>query len=351
MIGLSRFIPFQARARKAVRGPLTLEEDAEEVITVCLREVSPAPPDFMLEGDRQKVVAAQSESSLEREWKRVAGGPMQHGATRRYLFRNVLATPYGFYTPRAGHNRARAIRLRELLTARIEHREKGYFALPNIGMTYFGHWLRDGLPATLLCRDDEELFLPVYAAWPHTRQYVDALGIDRIEADYVLFDQMSFCVDTAKNDSYRTRFRAIRDRVQARAGRSPARGLYISRAGTGAARVLINEDEVVAMLRDRGFATVSSSDPLGLIWERGAGVSQVVTIEGSHWAHAAFAAAPGALHVTINPADRFNNVFADYMASMQSRLATVVAERDGEGYRVDVASVAAVLDRANSGWV
>ena len=85
--------------------------------------------------------------------------------------------------------------------------------------------------------------------------------------------------------------------------------------------------------------------PLEEIWAKVYGTPQVVSLEGSHMAHAILAARADALHLAINPADRFYLAFADYTAALDIRLATVVAPRDGEGWRVDVDSVLRMLDR------
>lgn len=55
--------------------------------------------------------------------------------------------------------------------------------------------------------------------------------------------------------------------------------------------------------------------------------------------HVFFPASPNAFHVTINPADRFNNVYADYMPSLDMRLGTFIAQTVDGGYHVDVSAL------------
>lgn len=68
-------------------------------------------------------------------------------------------------------------------------------------------------------------------------------------------------------------------------------------------------------------------------------------MEGSHLAHFLLPATDETILITINPADRFNNVFADYAGVLGGRHGTVVAEIDGPGYRVDIDHLMRFIER------
>ena len=51
----------------------------------------------------------------------------------------------------------------------------------------------------------------------------------------------------------------------------------------------------------------------------------------------------------INPADRFCNIWSDYLGLLGGRMGTVVAEKDGDGYRVDIPHLLDFADRMMQG--
>ncbi len=348
-MNLERFYPVTAKLRKSVLEQRSLAEDCVAVEEVHPAETLPSDGVVISERDRNKVTAPHWATTLEREWQRVDARDVHHAATERYIFEDVLATPYGFYTRRAGHHLSGGLRLPELLGAPIHRIEKGFYGASSVCLKYFGHWLRDALPMSLLRRPDEALYLPVPKSWPHAAAYVDLLGIDRLPHEYVHFDRLAFSPDVGQNSDQRKRVRLIHDLVQTRLPAPEERkentGLYLARGETGVIRRLLNEDALIDALLERGFAMAHSTDPLPQILQKAAGVSQVVFIEGSQWAHGYFAAKRRALFISLCPADLFNNVVVEYMPAVEGRLATVVMDRVENGYVVDVDGVLDILDR------
>ena len=200
----------------------------------------------------------------------------------------------------------------------------------------------DGLPNTLLKQPEEALYFPIQSSWSHAKGYLDLLEIDRIHHDYVLFESMSFCVDVGQNSNRRQRTKLIQDAFRSRLPSGNKR-VYISRGNTGISRTLSNEMELIAALEGIGFVIVPVTATFEEIIAACAGADVTLSVEGSNMAHVFFVANPDAFHVAINPSDRFNNVFVDYMPSFGARFGTVVAERDGEGYRVNVTQLLELL--------
>jgi len=302
---------------------------------ICPEETAQMPPVAMPREHRVLVTTSQLETTLDHEWNRIAGYEAQHKATERYTFSNVLATPYGFFVDRHGFNQLDHPSLGALKSAQIHKADMGFFGLSTASIKYFGHWMLDGLPATLLRQPGEELYFPVNQSWRHANSYLDLLEIDRLKHDFVLFETMSFCVDIGQNSNRRSRTKSIQDTLRSKTPNGNKR-VYISRGHTGANRLLTNEAELVAALEGVGFVTVPVTAPLEDILAACTGADVSVSIEGSHMSHVFFLSSPGAFHVTINPVDRFNNVYADYMPSLDMRLGTFVAKVDDDGYRVDV---------------
>lgn len=231
-----------------------------------------------------------------------------------------------------------------MMSVPIERHASGYFAASPITQQYFGHWVCDGLITTYLKRLHEELYFPYNPAWSHAREYVDLLKIEQLRPDHVIFDEMSYCRDIGQNAGRAARLERLQAKVQGIFGDASVLGAFIRRGRTGVPRVLLNEDEVVDALSTRGFAIVSSTGPLEHILRSVSGAPITVAMEGSHWNHLFLASRGDALHVTINPADRFNNVFADFIDHTPGQLATTVAIREGDGYRVDVSNLLRLIN-------
>lgn len=331
-----RFWPLESRLRSKLRQRLTMDDLCISRTVICPAEVSMMPAVVMLPEQRKLVTASQSETTLDNEWKRIGGNDeARHQETVRYVFENVLATPQGFFVGGHGFNQFGHPSLGSRKSAKIHMHQNGFFGLSSISMKYFGHWLLDGLPNTLLRQPGEDLYFPVNPSWSHAQSYLDLLEIDRIRHDHVFFERMSFCVDIGQNSNRRSRTKSIQHMVRSKV-KNGNRRVYISRGFTGENRLLTNEAELITALDAVGFDTVSVTSPLDDILTVCAGAEVTVSMEGSHMSHAFFASNPNSFHVTINPADRFNNIFADYMPSLDMRLGTFVAQIDGKGYRVNV---------------
>lgn len=323
----------------------SLEEAADDIEEICAAQDGMTLPVFIAGGDWDRVSGFAPGTTREYEQRRMSGGPVRHEATLRFSFRNVLATPNGFFTPGASLNRSGRMDLRAVLLGEIPTFPCGFYALPSIAISYFGHWVNDALPATLLCRPDEALYLPYNPDWSHAARYLELLELDAVRERTVFFRRMSFCLDIGQNENRRERQRAIRSRIRSRFQPTAAKGVLIRR-GMAGARQLANEEELALRLTERGFDSCSSADTLDRILEATSGADTIVSIEGSHISHALLSAADHAHFVVINPQDRFNAVFNDYMPAFGGRMSTVVAPRRGDGYVVDIAALLDVVDRA-----
>lgn len=170
------------------------------------------------------------------------------------------------------------------------------------------------------------------------------MKIPRLAAPYVIFEELSYCQDIGQNPGRVARLEQLQAKVQDLFGDAGIPGAFIRRGMKGSPRVLLSEDEVAAALSARGLAIVSSTDPLEHILRSVSGPPITVSMEGSQWNHLFLASGWDALHVTINPADRFNNIYAHFIDHTPGQLATTVAVREGAGYRVDVPNLLRLID-------
>lgn len=345
---MNRWTPIAAQVAKRLRPMRAMDDAATDIVETHPAESGSTKPVLFLEDeDRSRVTATYGERSVAEEWRQVDGTDVRHASTRIHTFKDVLATPFGFFTGMDAFARYGPIRYRDLARARIERRETGFYSTPPVALRYFGHWAIDALAASYLRRPDESLFLPFDPSWDHARQYVERMGIDRIDADYVHFDRLSYSRDIGMNADRAARISRLRADVRRVAGDAGVPGVFIRRGTSGVARVLKNEDTLARALSERGFAIVNTSDELGEIWRKAAGAPITVSMEGSHWTHLYLCAREDAFHILLNPTDRFNNVFAIYVDRTPGQIAGTLAHRDGEGYTVDIDRVLRLVDRSH----
>lgn len=342
---IHRLTPLMNRAWSKWRPPMEMARLAERVEVLCGEEAGRGVGVIMDAGDWDHVTGFYKENSIHLERDRVYGGPNLHRPTIRYHFRNVLASPSGFHVrggsfAGAGGYYAKALTTRDLIT-----RPQGFYASSAVASRYFGHWLLDALGTALLCSPDEDLYLWSDPAWVHAPEYLKLLNIDPVPSPFVHFERMTFCDDVGQNSNRRARLKQLRSRLHE--GPAPNRGglVYLRRGSTGEAREIVNEADLVRALVGLGFVVVDVRQPLSEILAATLGARLTLSMEGSQCAHLMLSAGDGATHVIINPSDRFNNVFADYLPAFGDRMATIVAKRTGAGYSVNITSLMNLLER------
>lgn len=338
----ARIWPVESRIRSVLGLRKSMDDLCVSRTVVCPEETSAMPPVIMSSQQQEMVTGCQPATTLAHEWDRIAGFEGQHKATVRYEFKNVLATPHGFFVGGHGFSQVNHPPFGKLATGKIHRAKRGFFCLSPTIIKFFGHWLHDGLPLTLLRQDDEDLFFPAHHSWTHAKGYLDLLDIAPMPHDFVLFDQMSYCIDVGQNSNRRGRTQHIQDRLRLK-GTQTQKRVYISRGSTGAKRLISNEAALISALKMNGFRIVHASDSFDEMRTACQGCDISLSIEGSQMAHALLFANPSAFHVSINPSDLFNNAFADYMPSFGARLGTYVAQKDGDGYHVDIDGLLAFI--------
>lgn len=343
-----RFFPIYNRLRRVFVAQPSLDNTCIHKEVICPAEQSEVPGVDMDDHDRGLVTSTNFMTTLEREWQRVDGYMGQHQETVKYTFKNVLATPNGFCVFGASFSGSLNSYLGPIFTRKIPKIEKGFYASSWTAGTFFGHWLMDSVPMSLLRQNDEALYLWSPPSWKHANGYLKSLNIDRIKEDYVFFDIMSFCLDVGMNSNRRKRIMDVKERLTTSGKGIGSKKVYLSRGNSGISRVINNETELQDALKNYGFHILKVDDPYEKILETCQDAEITLSIEGSNFAHLMMCTGQGANHILINPSDRFSNIFADYIPALGDKLHNVVAIREGDGYRVDVPRLMSVIKKIES---
>lgn len=343
MAGAVRFYPLAARLRRAFSGYPDLAEHAAETIEISPATTVTIPPVIMPEGTLERVTGVSIWTTLERSRSLAKGGSRDLSALYRYVFRDALATPTGFFTAKAGFNEVERYPWLSL-GRKPRSVEQGHNAMTFASHIFFGHWIREGLALSLLEPEGTPIFLPPKPDWPHTSQYIERAGIDVLPDDFVHFGEMSFIDLRSPSPRMFEGLSKLHGRLHKAPQREAPQGLFLSRGATGAARDIVNEDDLRRALEDRGFVTLDMTADLETLQRQALGVPLTVSMEGSNLMHALLLARRGAGHLILNPADRFNLGYNFHARGTDARIATTIAERTEAGYRVDIDATLRTLD-------
>ena len=343
---MKRFTPLTSKIMDKVLGHPTMAETAYQTEMVAPEEIIPIPPVQMDDSQREKVTRTGRRTSFAIEWEKINGRPTAlHQPIMRYEFKNVLATPNGFFSYTHNYNTWGKLDIAHLMKSHIAEVDHGFHGLRAIGKRYFGHWLMDCVPTTRLRRPDEALFFHTPKDWPHALSYQRLFGLLPLKHDYVYFNTLTFCDDIGKNSHLGERLLEMRREVHAASGNDKRRLIYFRRGDTGVARTIINEDALIEQLVSRNFEIVDVRADLDVILQACSNADMIISMEGSHFGNCILPADTKTRFVIINPADRFNNVWSDYLGLLGGKMGTVVAEKDGSGYRVDISHLLDFADR------
>ncbi len=343
-------INFPAFKRQVLRwttGTKTYAEMSDRQWVIHPAETAIAPPAMYLDGALDRVTGVQAETTRARELERIRGGLRQHGATIAYQLRDVEI--------RQGYVYQQALRLqftrhREawLYRGEVAQLTEAALACSLFGYKYFGHLLLDDLPLALAAAQ----IAPDIALDRSTSQQIgEYQTLTRVQPQLVIAAACSRLIlidDIGQNRFKRDRLRTLRSRLALSHSSSPPRGVMLLRGQTGTRRTLINEAEVVHWLQTQGFLCVapealSVSDLLHQI----GGAQIIIGVEGSQLAHGVYSLAAGGVMCTLQPPDRFNHVFKDYLDCLDQdlRYAFVVGRPAGNGFTIDLADLAQTLEQ------
>jgi hypothetical protein len=316
--------------------------------TLCGEEPFVRRPALFLDGALEKIKAVSPWRSASFEMKSVHGEPGVHHPTKAFLLRNVqIAGPFIYVKgskmrPGFGKNGA-------LVRATTIHRFKeAHLVSCSTGTEFFGCYLMDEFPLMLIDPDYEFNIASVSNHYGHGPGYRELVQIaDAPVVSYGFVDALTIYSDHAQNSLKEKRYRMLRDRVSARLrSQAPAAGVFLKRGVTGERRVLRNEPEIEAIVREYGFDVVDPSQLTSFeIARRTFGAKVVVGVEGSHLSHAIYSMADDAAFLVIQPPNRFSMSYKDFADGMGMPFAFVVGDEVDDGFVVAADELRATLDK------
>ena len=305
--------PLKYVAHRLLGKRRTLSEAAYRSWTLEADSVQDQPPAIHL-GGLERVSGVAVMSTLEDQLQCIRGGLVRHGALVAHELRDVTIVDGSVFsnTHRMVLNPDSPLLSWRML--RSETLDTYSLGSTFCGNQFFGHWLTDDLPLTLLASEHAPVLSTQITPSIHPPEYLALSSLDCRRV--ILADVRSLIVfdDISQGPNKRARYQELRLRLNAgRIVKQDHVGVYLWRGESGVKRLLINEDEIADRFRQQGFRIVHPQTMTALqILDEIRGAHTIVSVEGSHMLHALYAMAEGGAFLTLQPPYRFSNVIKHY---------------------------------------
>lgn len=317
---------------------------------ICPGETTQTPAAIYLPEALDRITDLSPWRDWETEKRLVQGCRAEHAASRAYLIENVDLAGAFLYRKagkaQPGFGRQKIFRSDN---RPIRHISEAHLVSNWAGSHYFGNFLRDDMPLGLLPAQDDPKITVETKPYHHEAGYRQLLSLPpppRISAARI--DRLIMYSDFAQNASKAGRYAELRQRLRRNIGATGTEGrtgVYLKRGATGERRIVANEAEMEATLADLGFDIVDSSAlDAQAVARRMLDAPIVVSVEGSHLAHAMYSVAENGAFLVLQPPDRFAMVYKEFADRMDLRFAFVVGYPAEGGFTVGLNDLKKTLD-------
>ena len=313
-------------------------------------ETEAVRPPAYLAGMLDRVTGTDEHSVVADHLTAARATEVTHAPVLRFTYRNALVRRSGFATWRKAERYGADRRMRELGSPLIGVPEMRY-CHSYVSWRYFGHWLTDAALSALIEQDRGALWMPPHPDWGHATDYLGALDLSVVSAALVHANKLTVYQDFGQGSHKQARYAAIRERLHALFGGGDANDcIYLRRGQTGASRWIANEQVMVDALVARNWRVLDiGTASMGELQRGLCRARAVVSMEGSHIAHAQLSLRPGAVMVILMPPDRFTAVHVGLCRAhrVEPGLVVLTGTRE-QGYHADLDEVLRTVDLAET---
>lgn len=226
----------------------------------------------------------------------------------------------------------------------------GFIAANRQSHAYFGHWLTDELPLSLYGSGIGHMVTSRHgrALYSHEEGYfkLHALPLPEELPDRCVCNTLTILDAGGVCSPQIQQMQQMRATLRARWGKKGASAVFIRRGGSGNARMLLNESEVMNFLANCGFAIVNPEVmTAGQLAETLLDAEIVIGVEGSHLAHGLLHMSETGTLLVIQPPFRFNNPFKDLCDASGRKYGFTVGTASGDGFHQDISDLKNLLNK------
>lgn len=328
-----RLKPLVAPFLKRIRPSPSLEREI-----IQPQETETIRPPSLLPEMLERVTATPIPSELQFHINAATACEVTHAPVVRWSYRDVLVYPSGYATWSTNDRNNSSKNLKEFMGPLVKVPKLRY-CHDSFSCKYFGHWMSDALPKTLIESDDSPCWLPPNQDWQHANDYLDTFNLFHFDAHLVHAKEMVVYQDFAQGSHKRARYSQMRNTLRESFGNlDPTDRVYLRRGATGKRRLVSNEEELIDKLVACNWKIVDIEGANVSDLQRAICKAKVVVgMEGSHLNHAQFGLAAGCSLIILTPHDRFTTIHVGRAIAKQILTGIVVLLGDTtNGYHVDI---------------
>lgn len=327
--------------------------DGVKVDELQPEETEEFPPAAILDGQLERVTATDEMSNLQYHVNAIAATSFTHAPVLRMSVTNALVSRNGFATARHKQQFSRALLSDATRLSEVGVVDSLRFCTNYVAWRYFGHWLADGIPMTMIDGADQgRVWLPWNGPSRHVRAYQQLFDLPEAKANLIFARNLTFYQDFGQGSHKRRRYAALRDRVRRTFGGQDqgSDNVFIARGNTGVARVIVDEARLKERLAARGWIVIDiATSTVEELQKAICRARVIVGIEGSHLYHAHLSMRRESVMVVLLPNDRFTSLPVGICNANRVSAGFVVLEGSREqGYRVNWDEVERTIDLAST---
>ena len=324
-------------AGRLLAKPLNLESIAKDATVLCAEEEQDVPPAVYLAEHLQRITGPTINCILSETMERMHDTHSTHAPTLMYALGKTKLFGGGLWTHK-----------NQFITRSINEKDnferislkQAVVTDADVGLSYFGHWMREVVPASLVGTTEIPSLSLRRPHYSHAAQYAQFFKLHTIYANKGLVDNLYLLSDFSQNSYKLKRYLTLRDNLKSSLAPQDIahKGVFIARGQTGSKRALINEIEVIAHLEKNGFDVIypekmTAEAIIRKLWN----AKVVITVEGSAHNHAIYSMARTGCLLTLQPPSRFGIIIKNACDCLGIGWGFYVcaASQDGEGFYVD----------------
>jgi capsular polysaccharide biosynthesis protein len=304
-------------------------------------------PSRFLDGQFDRIVAFEERTTRTIEHNRHFSGVRSKPALVASTMRNVLINLGNLLSlrssvrivPWAGYNFTPAPKKFSFLRT-------GALCTSMMGLEYFGHWISEDCPLHYLATDfGVPVGIPL-KPWPHAAWYTKHLEVEACWADHVLVGELVVFDDLGFGDSKTKRLLSMRRKIADHfPANTPSSIVYLSRGKTGNPRRMMAEHEFIERLSLLGIKILHvEHDPIDTIVQTIRTARILITLEGSHGAHALCALPQGSGLLELVPPERFCTRHKEWADAVGLDYGFLVGTKREQGFDFPIDDLLRTLD-------
>jgi Glycosyltransferase 61 len=332
----------------ARRGP-QIEEVCVRREVLCPAEDQETPPGIADPRDLDRVTACEKATTMEEELARMRGGVRHHGPTLLYELENAVLRN-GWFSSKGWRSR-NALHPAPWPGGKPAELDDAVCGSTFVGSFYFGHWLSDDLPLLLEAeRHGSPVITTARTPYTHEPGYLEMLALDPQPFIRALFRRLIWIDNVAQNSYRAQQYRELRRRIRQQTVPVDGRRIMLHRGRSGVHRMLVNEEELAAILAKRGFEIV---DPAKLtareLIQACAGARIALCVEGAQLTHAFLAMADRGGIIAMIPPYRYINHYKDLTDCIRTmRYGSITGTAVEGGFHIDLDELVCLIERVES---